>query len=81
MTKLDELQTEVQETKAASAAVLEALTGTRSQITDLQTKLEEALAANDGEATNAKIQEAIDGLNEVQASLAAALPSEEPPAA
>lgn len=79
MTKLEELQTEVAETKAASTAVLGLLGTTQASVADLQDKLAEALAANDGEATNAKIQEAIDGLNEVQSQLSAALPVEETP--
>ena len=85
MATLQELVTEVEETKGVVASVEVAFAGLNVKIEELKAALEAAVANNDPAA----VQTAIDGLNAIQASLGALVPAivdepppvEEPPAA
>lgn len=71
--KLNELVAEVAETKAAVGPLVTALKDTQAANATLAEQLAAALEASDGEETNAKIQEAIDSLNDTQETLRAAI--------
>lgn len=67
--ELDNLKREVEETQAKTQEIIDALAAIKTQLTQVQQQLAEAIAASDPAA----IQAAADALNEVQTKIDAAL--------